>query len=139
MGDQTASPYIVCDEELTMIPIKLTMEKPNGTATSCGHTAADGYVAREAKSGALLMGSMNSGSASCKGQTYVTKVAMLLMHDMRLATIFQPRTLPWIVEGWWTMGPAPCALMMHQMKNVIPAIGVTIALTVNRWRLCANE
>ena len=37
-----------------MIPIKLTIEKPSGTAISCGRTVAEGYVAREAKSGALL-------------------------------------------------------------------------------------
>ena len=55
IGDQIASPYSVCDEELTMIPMKLTMENPNGTEMSCGRTAADGYVAREAKSGAFLM------------------------------------------------------------------------------------
>ena len=49
-----ASPYIVCDEELTMIPMKLTIEKPSGTEISCGQTAADGYAARDAKSGAFL-------------------------------------------------------------------------------------
>ena len=49
-----ASPYRVCEDELTIMPIKLTMEKPRGTEMSCGRTAADGYLAREAKSGALL-------------------------------------------------------------------------------------
>ena len=34
--------------------MKLTMENPRGTEMSCGSTAAEGYVAREAKSGAFL-------------------------------------------------------------------------------------
>ena len=42
IGDHMASPYNVCDEELTMIPMKLTMEKPRGTEVICGSTAADG-------------------------------------------------------------------------------------------------
>ena len=46
--------YSTCDDELTMMPMKLTIEKPSGTETSCGHTVADGYVARDAKSGAFL-------------------------------------------------------------------------------------
>lgn len=37
-----------------MIPMKLTMEKPSGTLKSWGSPAADGVVAREAKSGAFL-------------------------------------------------------------------------------------
>ena len=37
-----------------MIPMKLTIENPRGTESSCGRTAAEGLVAREAKSGALL-------------------------------------------------------------------------------------
>ena len=54
MGDQIASPYIVWEEEETMIPMKLTILKPRGTEMSCGQTVAEGYVAREAKSGAFL-------------------------------------------------------------------------------------
>lgn len=38
-----------------MIPMKLTRENPSGTEISCGQTAADGYDAREAKSGAFLV------------------------------------------------------------------------------------
>lgn len=34
MGDHTGWPYIACDEELTIIPRKLTMLKPSGTAIS---------------------------------------------------------------------------------------------------------
>lgn len=49
-----ASPYRVSDDELTMIPMKLTMENPSGTLKSWGSAAADGVVAREAKSGAFL-------------------------------------------------------------------------------------
>ena len=33
------------------------------------------------------------------------------------------------------IGPTPCALTMVQMKNVMPAIGTTMALAVNRCRL----
>jgi hypothetical protein len=53
-GDHTGSPKITCDEELTMMPMKLTMENVNGTARSCGRPAANGRFARDAKSGALL-------------------------------------------------------------------------------------
>ena len=71
--------------------------------------------------------------------TYVTSVDMLLMHDMMLETIAQPKAEPCSVPGWRMMGPTPCALTMHQMKNVMPAIGTTIALSVNRWRLCVGR
>lgn len=54
IGDHIASPYIVSDEELTMIPMKLTTENVMGTESNCGKNAAAGLVAREAKSGALL-------------------------------------------------------------------------------------
>ena len=54
IGSQTVLPYIVCEEELTMIPMKLTIENPRGTESSCGRIAAAGVFAREAKSGALL-------------------------------------------------------------------------------------
>ena len=33
------------------------------------------------------------------------------------------------------MGPTPFAFTMHQMKKVMPAVGATIALSVNRWRI----
>jgi hypothetical protein len=54
MGFQIASPYRTVDEELTMIPMKLTSEKPSGMAINCGQRAAAGCDARDAKSGALL-------------------------------------------------------------------------------------
>jgi hypothetical protein len=66
---------------------------------------------------------------------YVTSVAMLLMQDMRLETIAHPSSLPCSVDGWRMTGPTPLAFTMHQMKNVIPAVGATIDLTVKRWRL----
>ena len=59
----------------------------------------------------------------------------MLMQDIRLATIFHPKVLPWMVLGWCMIGPTPCALTMHQMKKVIPAMGTTTALTVNKCRL----
>ena len=64
--------------------------------------------------------------------THVTRVAMLLIHDMRLVTIPQPSSDPCTLPGWEMMGPTPLARMMHQMKKVIPAVGATIALTVNK-------
>lgn len=67
--------------------------------------------------------------------TYVTRVAMLLMQDMMLDTIAHPSSDPWIVDGWWMMGPTPFAFTIHQMKKVTPAIGVTMAFTVNKCRL----
>lgn len=59
---------------------------------------------------------------------------MLLTHDMRLATMAQPRDEPWIFEGWRTIGPTPWALTMHQMKNAMPAMGTMMALMVKRCR-----
>jgi hypothetical protein len=47
---------MTCEEELTMMPRKLTMENVRGTARSCGRPAAEGRLARDAKSGALLWG-----------------------------------------------------------------------------------
>ena len=37
-----------------MTPKKLTMEKHSGTEMSCGQSAAEGLLEREAKSGAFL-------------------------------------------------------------------------------------
>ena len=65
----------------------------------------------------------------------MTSVAMLLMQDMRLDTIVHPSSLPCTFDGWWIIGPTPCALTMHHMKNIIPAVGATIAFSVNRCRL----
>lgn len=70
IGDQTGSPNSTSEEEPTMIPIKLTMENANGTAISCGHSAAEGVDAREAKSGAFLgwisVCALQSGKASSR-------------------------------------------------------------------------
>lgn len=60
---------------------------------------------------------------------------MLLIQDMMLETMAQLRSDPPSVAGWWMIGPTPWALTMHQMKNVMPAMGTTIALRVNKWRL----
>lgn len=65
-------------------------------------------------------------------ETYTTSVAMLLIHEVRLATIIHANSLPCNFAGWWMMGPTPWALTMLQMKNVIPAMGTTIALAVKR-------
>ena len=54
IGDQMTSPYIACDDELTMTPKKVTMEKHRGTAMSWGQSAAEGLIEREEKSGAFL-------------------------------------------------------------------------------------
>ena len=54
IGDQIASPYIASDDELTIMPIKLTIGNERGTEKIWGHNAALGVVAREAKSGAFL-------------------------------------------------------------------------------------
>ena len=48
------SPYIDCDDELTMTPKKVTIEKHSGTAMSWGQSAAEGLIEREEKSGAFL-------------------------------------------------------------------------------------
>jgi hypothetical protein len=64
-------------------------------------------------------------------EAYVMSVAMLLMQDIRLAITAQVRSPPWDVEGsgWRTMEPTPLARTMHQIKNVIPAMGAkTMAL-----------
>ncbi|KIO14060.1 hypothetical protein M404DRAFT_992290 [Pisolithus tinctorius Marx 270] len=49
-----ASPDITCEEELTRIPIKHTIEQVKGIAKSCGYNAALGVLALDAKSGAFL-------------------------------------------------------------------------------------
>ena len=73
-----------------MIPTKHTSEAVSGSANNCGYSAADGVRAREAKSGA-----------------FVTSVTLLLMHDMELTTMAQPRSEPCSVDGWCTIGPMP--------------------------------
>lgn len=54
IGDQIASPYIAWEDELTMMPIKHTIEDTSGNAKSCGQAAAAGVLALDAKSGAFL-------------------------------------------------------------------------------------
>ena len=64
---------------------------------------------------------------------------MLLMHDMRLTTIAQARLDPWMEEGCCTIGPIPCALMIHHMRNTIAAVGVTTVLSTKKWRLFSRR
>ena len=64
-GDHTASPYIVILDELTIRPKKLTIENVIGTEKSWGKSAADGVVARDAKSGAFLFHMHGLISPSC--------------------------------------------------------------------------
>ena len=95
-----------------MMPTKLTREKDKGTVISCGHTAAEGVLAREAKSGALLLHrqSQVTSKVEVRGKklsTHVTSVAMLLMHDMRLTTMDHPNSEPWTVDGREMIGPTP--------------------------------
>lgn len=54
MGDQMASPYMACEDELTRMPIKHTIEDAKGNEASCGQSAAAGVLALDAKSGAFL-------------------------------------------------------------------------------------
>jgi len=123
MGDQIASPYIACEDELTRMPIKHTIEDAKGSAKSCGQSAAAGVLALDAKSGA-----------------FVISVTKLLMHDMRLTTIAQARLDPWMEEGCCTIGPIPCALKIHHMRNTIAAVGVTTVFTTKKWRiLCTGN
>lgn len=61
IGDHTGWPYMACDEELTMMPRKLTVLKPSGTARSWGHSASLGFLARDAKSGAFLYSDGQAG------------------------------------------------------------------------------
>lgn len=109
---------MACDDELTRIPIKHTIEHVRGIAKSWGYNAAAGVLARDAKSGA-----------------FVTSVAELLMQDMRLTTIAQARLDPWMVEGWCTIGPMPLAFTIHHTKNIKAAMGVTIIFTTKKWRM----
>lgn len=62
-------------------------------------------------------------------------VAKLAMEDMMPVAIAQANLEPWEVFGWCTIEPMPFALTRAQMKNVIPAVGTTNALTVNRCRI----
>lgn len=69
----------------------------------------------------------------------MTPATILLMQDIRLVIIAQLRSLPCNVEGWWIIGPTPLARTMHQAKNVIPAVGATIALRAKRRRLAKRQ
>ena len=110
-----------------------------GTEKSWGKSAADGVVARDAKSGAFLFHIHGLISPSRheteRGDTCTMRVAILLMHDMRLITIAHPNSEPCTVAGWEMMGPTPFALTIHQIKKMMPAAGATMALSVKRWRL----
>lgn len=63
---------------------------------------------------------------------HVTRVAMLLMQDMRLTSMDQLSSEPWSLEGRETIGPTPLALTIHHTKKVIPAMGVIMAFKVNK-------
>lgn len=68
------------------------------------------------------------------------RVAKLEMADMMPITIPQTSLEPEALAGCWMMGPSPWALTTAQMKNAMPAVGTTYALTVNRCRiLCTGN
>jgi hypothetical protein len=102
----------------------------------CGYirkSAADGAVARDANPGHSVSQTwINRARLSRieRGNTCTMRVAISLMHDTRL-------TEPCTVTGRKMMGHAPLALPMHQVKKMIQAAGVTMALSVrrSRWRL----
>lgn len=140
MGDQIASPYIACEDELTRMPIKHTIEDAKGNAKSCGQSAAAGVLALDAKSGAFLFCFQSEmGTEKQTRHADVRSVTKLLTHDMRLTTIAQARLDPWMEEGCWTIGPIPCALRIHHMRNTIAAVGVTTVFTTKKWRLSRGE
>jgi hypothetical protein len=57
---------MTCEDELTMMPMKLTMENAKGTARSCGRPAAVGHLARDAKSDASLRHDAHGRDASSR-------------------------------------------------------------------------
>ena len=68
------------------------------------------------------------------------RVAKLAIADMIPITIPHANLDPEASAGCFTIGPIPCALTMAQMKNVMPAMGTTKALTVNKCRiLCTGN
>lgn len=118
-----------------MMPKKDTIENPSGMPMIWGQTAAEGVVARDAKSGALLKWTPSQSIVSegrLRLNTNVIRVAMLLMQEPMAATIAHALAEPCRVPGWWMIGPTPWALTMAQTKKIIPAIGTTIALAVKR-------
>jgi len=115
--------------------MKLTIENVRGTEINWGQRAAPGVVAREAKSGAFLDKKIFSTISENVKNTDVRRVAILLIQDIKLATIPHPSSDPCRLPGCAMIGPTPWALTMHQMKKMIPAMGVTIALAVNKCRL----
>lgn len=72
-----ASSDITCEEEITRIPIKHTIEQVKGIAKSCGYNAALGVLALDAKT-----------------RAFVTSVAELLMQAIRLTTVAQAKLDP---------------------------------------------
>ena len=56
------------------------------------------------------------------------------MQVIILAIICHTSFEPWRVPGCRTMGPSPSAFTIHHTKKTTPAMGTTIALTVNRCR-----
>ena len=116
------------------MPRKLTIGNERGTENIWGHNAAFGVAAREAKSGAFLFRHprVKNQTQSKREGIHVTRVAMLLMHDIRPTSIDQLSSEPWSVEGRDTIGPTPLALTIHHTKKVIPAMGVTMAFKVNK-------
>ena len=118
-----------------MMPIKLTSENPTGTESNWGRTAADGYDAREAKSGALLDIIWLVRAWSTYKDTYTTSVAMLLMHETMEITMVHPSSEPSSLAGWLIIGPTPPAREIVQAKNAMPAVGANIAFAVNKCRL----
>lgn len=67
--------------------------------------------------------------------TYVTRVAILLIQDIRLATMAQASSVPCNLLGCLIIGPNPCAFTIAQIKKTMPAVGATMAFTVNKCRL----
>lgn len=82
-----------------------------GIAINCGHTAALGVLALDAKSGA-----------------FVISVNMLLKQLEMLMSICHDRSLPDNCAGCEKTGPTPPARVMDQPKKAKPMMGPMMAL-----------
>lgn len=97
---------ITDDEDDTIIPMNEVTPNPMGMVKSCDHNASFGVRAKREKSGSFMI-----------------SAAKLPMHDMIPLMTAHASVLPWMVFGWWTIGPMPWAREMAQAKKAMAAMG----------------
>jgi len=107
------SPKMTCEDELTMMSMKRTMENVGGQQQL---DASHGM--RNLARCCGTMHTVRTHPRDVVAEACVMSVAMLLMQDIRLAITAQLRSppSPCNVEGWRTIEPTPLARTMHQIR-----------------------